>query len=134
MGADAQKLPCLPACLPAGNLLRSDVVGKIVMKCYLSDMPELRLGLNDKIEDVTFHQCVNLPTYEAQKVVTFVPPDGEVELMRCVRAAPGSSAATAPDEDGPGSHMLPRPNLHGGCSFVMHVISTPLHDWLAVLW
>ncbi len=27
-------------------------------------------------------QCVNLSTYEAQKVVTFVPPDGEFELMR----------------------------------------------------
>jgi hypothetical protein len=36
------------------------VVGRILMKCRLSDMPELRLGLNDKLEDVTFHQCVNL--------------------------------------------------------------------------
>lgn len=52
------------------------------MKCHLSDMPELRLGLNEKIEDVTFHQCVNLGTYEANKVVTFIPPDGEFELMR----------------------------------------------------
>ena len=41
-------------------MLRCDVVGRILMKCHLSDMPELRLGLNDKLEDVTFHQCVNL--------------------------------------------------------------------------
>jgi hypothetical protein len=41
-------------------VLRCDVVGRILMKCHLSDMPELRLGLNDKLEDVTFHQCVNL--------------------------------------------------------------------------
>jgi hypothetical protein len=27
-------------------------------------------------------RCVNLGTYESQKVVTFVPPDGEFELMR----------------------------------------------------
>ncbi len=27
-------------------------------------------------------RCVNLGTYEAAKVVTFVPPDGEFELMR----------------------------------------------------
>jgi hypothetical protein len=27
-------------------------------------------------------QCVNLGTYEANKVVTFIPPDGEFELMR----------------------------------------------------
>lgn len=65
-----------------GTILRSDVQGRIMMKCFLSDMPELRVGLNDKLEDATFHQCVNLSTYEAQKVVTFVPPDGEFELMR----------------------------------------------------
>ncbi|KAG1679636.1 hypothetical protein FOA52_006153 [Chlamydomonas sp. UWO 241] len=65
-----------------GQILNSDVQGRIMMKCHLSDMPELRVGLNDKLEDATFHQCVNLTTYEAQKVVTFVPPDGEFELMR----------------------------------------------------
>lgn len=65
-----------------GNVLRCDVVGRILLKCHLSDMPELRLGLNDKLEDVTFHQCVNLGTYEAQRVVTFIPPDGEFELMK----------------------------------------------------
>lgn len=27
-------------------------------------------------------QCVNLGTYEANRVVTFIPPDGEFELMR----------------------------------------------------
>lgn len=67
-----------------GTVLRSDVVGRILMKCHLSDMPELRVGLNDKVEDATFHQCVNLSTYEAQKVITFVPPDGEFELMKWV--------------------------------------------------
>lgn len=53
--------PC-PAPPPTspGSVLRCDVVGRILMKCHLSDMPELRLGLNDKLEDVTFHQCVNL--------------------------------------------------------------------------
>lgn len=74
-------------CLSAGSVLRCDVVGRILMKCFLSDMPELRLGLNEKLEDVTFHQCVNLSTFEAQKVVTFIPPDGEFELMRCVQAS-----------------------------------------------
>ncbi|KAG2494323.1 hypothetical protein HYH03_007381 [Edaphochlamys debaryana] len=65
-----------------GSILRQDVVGRIQMKCFLSDMPELRLGLNDQMQDATFHQCVNLGAYESQKVVTFVPPDGEFELMR----------------------------------------------------
>ncbi|XP_061962896.1 AP-2 complex subunit mu-like isoform X3 [Populus nigra] len=67
-----------------GNVLRCDVTGKILMKCFLSGMPDLKLGLNDKIglekesqlksrptksgktielDDVTFHQCVNLTRY-----------------------------------------------------------------------
>ncbi|WIA30739.1 hypothetical protein OEZ86_000806 [Tetradesmus obliquus] len=65
-----------------GAVLRNDVAGKVLMKCKLSDMPELRLGLNEALEDVTFHQCVNLGAYEQSKVVTFIPPDGEFELMR----------------------------------------------------
>lgn len=32
-----------------GNVLRSEVLGAIKMRCYLSGMPELRLGLNDKV-------------------------------------------------------------------------------------
>jgi AP-1 complex subunit mu len=32
-----------------GNVLRSEILGAIKMKCYLSGMPELRLGLNDKV-------------------------------------------------------------------------------------
>lgn len=33
----------------AGSVLRCDVTGKILMKCFLSGMPDLKLGLNDKI-------------------------------------------------------------------------------------
>ena len=29
--------------------MRSEILGAIKMKCYLSGMPELRLGLNDKV-------------------------------------------------------------------------------------
>ena len=32
-----------------GNVLRSEIVGCIKMRVYLSGMPELRLGLNDKV-------------------------------------------------------------------------------------
>ncbi len=31
---------------------------------------------------MTFHQAVNLGRYEQEKVVSFVPPDGEFELMK----------------------------------------------------
>lgn len=32
-----------------GNVVRSEILGAVKMKCYLSGMPELRLGLNDKM-------------------------------------------------------------------------------------
>lgn len=34
------------------------------------------------VQDVTFHQCVNLGKFNTEKVVSFVPPDGEFELMK----------------------------------------------------
>jgi AP-2 complex subunit mu-1 len=85
-----------------GSVLSSDVSGKILMKCYLSGMPECKFGLNDKltlaaekkkpssskrykeidIDDTTFHQCVKLGNYEQDRTISFIPPDGEFELMR----------------------------------------------------
>lgn len=79
-----------------GNVLRSEIVGSVKMKVYLTGMPELRLGLNDKIlfentgrskskavelEDVKFHQCVRLSRFENDRTISFIPPDGEFELM-----------------------------------------------------
>lgn len=81
----------------SGNVLRSEILGAVKMKCYLSGMPELRLGLNDKVmfettgratrgkavemEDVKFHQCVRLSRFENDRTISFIPPDGEFELM-----------------------------------------------------
>ena len=80
-----------------GNVVRSEILGAVKMKCYLSGMPELRLGLNDKVmfestgrnargkaiemEDVKFHQCVRLSRFENDRTISFIPPDGEFELM-----------------------------------------------------
>lgn len=79
-----------------GTVLRSEIVGSIRMRVMLSGMPELRLGLNDKVlfqtcsrgrgkavelEDVKFHQCVRLSRFENDRTISFVPPDGEFELM-----------------------------------------------------
>ena len=54
------------------------------MKAFLSGMPDVKLGLNDAVEDVTFHQCVNLGRYDAERVASFVPPDGEEGRRRCL--------------------------------------------------
>jgi len=34
-----------------------------------------------EMEDVSFHQCVNLSRFEKDGVISFVPPDGDFELL-----------------------------------------------------
>lgn len=34
------------------------------------------------LEDCQFHQCVKLGQFDADRIISFVPPDGEFELMR----------------------------------------------------
>ena len=34
------------------------------------------------IDDCTFHQCVKLSKFETERSISFIPPDGEFELMR----------------------------------------------------
>ena len=97
----------------SGNVLQSEIVGSVKMNVKLTGMPELRLGLNDKVlfeatgrefvcksvhslsslifignrskaiemEDVKFHQCVRLSRFENDRTISFIPPDGEFELM-----------------------------------------------------
>jgi len=86
-----------------GTILRNDVSGAILVKCYLSGTPECKFGLNDKllldneakakktnmrrpgsgieIDDVSFHQCVKLGKFDMDRTISFVPPDGEFQLM-----------------------------------------------------
>jgi len=33
------------------------------------------------MEDVKFHQCVRLPTFENDRTISFIPPDGQFDLM-----------------------------------------------------
>ena len=35
-----------------------------------------------QIDDCTFHRCVRLGKFDAERTITFIPPDGEFELMR----------------------------------------------------
>eukprot|EP00834_Sanchytrium_tribonematis_P005944 NODE_398_length_8105_cov_1.375094.p1 type:complete len:364 gc:universal NODE_398_length_8105_cov_1.375094:1665-574(-) len=89
-----------------GNVLQNEVQGKIMMKAYLTGTPECKFGLNDKmisenkqassptdgtkskkkisvaLDDCQFHQCVRLGKFQTERTISFVPPDGEFELMR----------------------------------------------------
>lgn len=81
-----------------GQVLHSEILGRVHMKSFLSGMPELKLGLNDKVlfettgrrttkgkavemEDIKFHQCVRLARFENDRTISFIPPDGEFDLM-----------------------------------------------------
>ena len=79
-----------------GTVLSSQINGNVIMKSYLSGMPRVTVGLNDKIflknlckdttnsiemDDLKFHQCVNKKKYENERIIEFIPPDGEFELM-----------------------------------------------------
>merc|ERR1719178_72340 len=72
-----------------GSVLRSEIIGALKMKSYLSGMPELKLGLNDKLlfeatgrpvakgksvemEDIKFHQCVRLARFEVDRTISFI--------------------------------------------------------------
>lgn len=88
-----------------GQVLRHDVSGKVLLNSKLSGMPECKFGLNDKImldkqttsragarkggsnssivlDDCTFDKCVRLGRFDSDRSISFVPPDGEFELMR----------------------------------------------------
>eukprot|EP00002_Diphylleia_rotans_P023306 TRINITY_DN4581_c0_g1_i2.p1 TRINITY_DN4581_c0_g1~~TRINITY_DN4581_c0_g1_i2.p1 ORF type:complete len:393 (-),score=79.73 TRINITY_DN4581_c0_g1_i2:807-1985(-) len=59
------------------------VLGKICCKSFLSGKPVVELVLSniDCIQDYIFHPCVDLKLYQEKKVVSFIPPDGDFELM-----------------------------------------------------
>ncbi|KAL7005748.1 clathrin associated protein complex medium subunit [Cystobasidiomycetes sp. EMM_F5] len=89
-----------------GTVLRADVDGQILMRAYLTGTPECKFGLNDKLvldrkaaqrntstlsgpepsavelDDCQFHQCVKLGKFDIDRTISFIPPDGEFELMR----------------------------------------------------
>ncbi|NXF82042.1 AP1M2 protein, partial [Sclerurus mexicanus] len=94
-GDEDRAVPC-PQVSANGSVVLSEVMGTIKLKVFLSGMPELRLGLNDRVlfeltgrgknksvelEDVKFHQCVRLSRFDNDRTISFIPPDGDFELM-----------------------------------------------------
>lgn len=82
------------------TILHADISGKIIMKAFLTGMPECKVSLNEiisidtttnnnqsntksiVIDDVSFHRCVNLSRFEQDHSISFIPPDGEFTLMK----------------------------------------------------
>lgn len=85
-----------------GNSTAYAVDGKIAVKSFLSGMPQLKIGINDRttsetaqrkdvskfrasryvdFEDIKLHQCVDLEKFERERSIEFIPPDGDFDLF-----------------------------------------------------
>ena len=66
-----------------GQVVSSGVYGTMMCKCHLSGTPECVLKFQDPsvLQDVSFHPCVRIGRYERDRVMSFVPPDGNFQLM-----------------------------------------------------
>lgn len=53
----------------------------------MNDPTPFPLCARSQIDDITFHRCVRLKKFGADRTISFTPPDGEFELMRCGPAA-----------------------------------------------
>lgn len=88
------------------QMLSCVIRGAIRVKSRLSGMPELRMGMNDRrmlevsrnvadvlgtnnnaspqtveMEDFKFHPCVRLERFQSERCISFVPPDGDFDLL-----------------------------------------------------
>ncbi|CAN1185388.1 AP-4 complex subunit mu [Linum perenne] len=89
----------------SGYILTSEIDGTIQMKSYLSGNPEIRLALNEDLtigtnggrssydyrsssgsgsvvlDDCNFHESVRLDSFDVDRTLSLVPPDGEFPVM-----------------------------------------------------
>ncbi|XP_059459563.1 AP-4 complex subunit mu [Corylus avellana] len=88
----------------SGYILTSEIDGTIQMKSYLTGNPEIRLAFNDDLsigrgggsgydyrsssgsgavilDDCNFHQSVRLDSFDMDKTLSLIPPDGEFTVM-----------------------------------------------------
>lgn len=66
-----------------GSTIFSEIQGSIDCCIKLSGMPDLTLSfMNPRLfDDVSFHPCVRFKRWEAERILSFIPPDGNFRLM-----------------------------------------------------
>lgn len=66
-----------------GLTLSSEVAGEVQANAKLSGMPDLSLKFANAsiLDDVSLHPCVRYARYDREKIISFIPPDGEFKLM-----------------------------------------------------
>ncbi|CAN6575836.1 unnamed protein product [Malus baccata var. baccata] len=66
-----------------GVLVKCEIYGEVQVNSQLSGVPDLTISFANPaiLDDVRFHPCVRFHPWEANQVLSFVPPDGQFKLM-----------------------------------------------------
>ncbi|KAI3950633.1 hypothetical protein MKX01_029425 [Papaver californicum] len=66
-----------------GNLVKCEIYGQVEVNTHLSGLPDLTISFTNPsvLNDVRFHPCVQFRPWEANQILSFVPPDGLFKLM-----------------------------------------------------
>nr|CAD7193712.1 unnamed protein product [Timema douglasi] len=67
----------------AGSTVFAEIQGYIDCCIKLSGMPDLTLSfMNPRLfDDVSFHPCARFKRWESERILSFIPPDGNFRLM-----------------------------------------------------
>jgi len=67
-----------------GMVITSSIYGSVNCQSKLSGMPDLTLRWANPrlLDDASFHPCVRYNRYEMDRVISFIPPDGNFCLMK----------------------------------------------------
>ncbi|XP_039623867.1 AP-3 complex subunit mu-2 [Polypterus senegalus] len=67
----------------SGSTVTAEIQGVIDACVKLTGMPDLTLSfMNPRLlDDVSFHPCVRFKRWEAERILSFIPPDGNFRLL-----------------------------------------------------
>ncbi|CCO26997.1 AP-3 complex subunit mu-2 AltName: Full=Adapter-related protein complex 3 mu-2 subunit [Rhizoctonia solani AG-1 IB] len=82
----------------SGNVVASNVWGKILCKSSLSGTPDLSFSLTNSkaLRDYSFHPCVRLQKFLQTNQLSFVPPDGNFTLLTYQLPVPSPNPTAPP--------------------------------------
>jgi hypothetical protein len=78
----------------SGNIINSSINGVIIAKSYIAGQPSFKMRFCDqinvggeqdygiKVDDVSFHSCVNYQDFDFNKTLVMTPPNGTIEIMQ----------------------------------------------------
>ncbi|RKP10998.1 Mu homology domain-containing protein [Thamnocephalis sphaerospora] len=66
-----------------GGVVAAEIYGTVVCNCKLSGMPDLSVNFSNPniLDDCSFHPCVRYKMFQTDRVVSFIPPDGQFKLL-----------------------------------------------------